>query len=85
MDGRSIFIDDHSSGVPTMALCQSLQTDDSSIASGKLPSMTVKSLFANPDIPAMISGGIKRIGTVCFVTFVRVISLFFCFECGYGT
>jgi hypothetical protein len=60
MDGRSIFIDDQSSGVPTTALLQSLETDDSSIASGKLLSMTVKSLFANPNILAMISGGIKR-------------------------
>ena len=59
MDGRSIFIDDQSSGVPTTALLQSLQTDDSSIASGKLP-ITVKLVIANPDILAMISGGIKR-------------------------
>ena len=56
---RSIFIDDQISGVPTRALLQSLQTDDSSIGVGKL-STIVKSVFANPDILAMISGGIVR-------------------------
>ena len=59
MDGRLIFIDDQSSGVPTTALLQSLQTDDSSIPSDNLP-LIVKSVIANPDIFAMISGGIKR-------------------------
>ena len=59
MDGRSIFIDDQSSGVPTTALLQSLQTDDSSIPSDNLP-LIVKSAITNPDIFAMISGGIKR-------------------------
>jgi hypothetical protein len=58
-DGRSIFIDDQSCGVSTTALLQSLQTDDSSITAGKLP-MNVTSVFANSDILAMISGGIKR-------------------------
>ena len=57
-DGRSIFIDDQSSGVPTTVLLQSVQTDDSSIGAGDLP-MILKSVFANPDIVAMISGGIN--------------------------
>ena len=60
MDGKSIFIDDQSSGVPTTVLLQSLQTDDSSIAAGNRP-MIVKSVFANLDIVAMISGGIIRL------------------------
>ena len=55
--GRSIFIE--SCGVPTTVLLQSLQTDDSSIGTGKLP-VIVKSVLANPDIVAMISGGIMR-------------------------
>ena len=59
MDGKSIFIDDQSSGVPTTILLQSLQTDDSSIGAGNLP-IIVKSVFANLDIVAMISGGILR-------------------------
>ena len=59
MCGRLIFIDDQSSGDPTTALLQSLQTEDSSIGAGKLP-MIAKSVFVNPDILAMISGGIKR-------------------------
>ena len=58
-DGKLIVIDDQSCGVPTTILLQSLQTDDSSIGAGNLP-MSVKSVFANPDIVAMISGGILR-------------------------
>ena len=48
MDGRSIFMDVQSSGVRTTALLQSLQTDDSSIASGKLP-IIVMLVIANLD------------------------------------
>ena len=59
MDGRSIFIDDQISGVSTTVFLQTLQTDDSSKASGKLPTI-VKSVFANSDILAMIFGGIMR-------------------------
>ena len=59
MSGRSIFIDDQSSGVPTTVLLQSLQTDDSSIGTCKFP-VVVRSVLANSDIVAMISGGIMR-------------------------
>ena len=55
---RSIFINDQRSGVPTTVLLQSVQTDDSSVGAGDLP-MILKSVFANPDIVAMISGGIN--------------------------
>ena len=66
MDGRSIFIDDQSCGVPTTALLQSLQTDDSSISIGlgRLP-VIVKSVLASPDIVAMISEGIMRMNGLC--------------------
>ena len=49
-DGRSIFIDDQSSGVPTTVLLQSVQTDDSSTGASDLP-MILKSVpvFANPE------------------------------------
>ena len=70
-DGRSIFNDDQSSGVPTTVLLQSVQTDDSSIGAGDLP-MILKSVFANPDIVAMISGGInanERAVSTVYVSF----------------
>ena len=73
MDGKSIFIDDQSSGVPTTVLLQSLQTDDSSIGAGSLP-MIVKSMFANPDIVAMISGGIMRMNGLWLRFMFRLIS-----------
>ena len=74
MDGRLIFIDDQSSGVPTTALLQSLQTDDSTIASGKLL-LIVKSVIANPEIATMISEGIKRINELCLRFLFRLKSL----------
>jgi hypothetical protein len=73
MDGRSIFIDDQSCGVPTTVVLQSLQTDDSSIGAGKLP-MIVKSVFANPDILAMISGGIMRMNGLWLRFMFRLIT-----------
>jgi hypothetical protein len=60
MDGKLILIDVQSRGVPITVCLQSLQTEDSSIGAGKLP-MIVKLVLVNPDILAMISGGIMRI------------------------
>ena len=68
MDGRLIFIDDQSSGVPITAFLQSVQTDDSSIGEGNLP-MIVNSVFANPDIVEMISGGMRMNGLCLRFTF----------------
>ena len=73
MDGRSIFIDDQSSGVSTTVFLQSVQTDDSSKGSGKLPTI-VKSVFANSDILAMISGGIMRMKGL-WIRFIFCMSL----------
>ena len=74
MDGRSIFIDDQRCGVPTTAVLQSLQTDDSIIGVGRHLSVIVKSVFANPDIAAIISGGIMRMNGLCLRLMFRLSS-----------